>query len=123
MISIADARSQEHHRRALSRIPGGVNSPVRAMTAVGREHPLFIERGSGAVIHDIDGNPFIDYVCSWGPLIAGHAHPDVVEAITERARLGTTFGAPTQLDPAVPATDGTVSNSPRRSAGGCRRSR
>ena len=98
MISIADARSQEHHRRALSRIPGGVNSPVRAMTAVGREHPLFIERGSGAVIHDIDGNPFIDYVCSWGPLIAGHAHPDVVEAITERARLGTTFGAPTQLE-------------------------
>ena len=98
MISIADARSQELDRRARSRIPGGVNSPVRAMTAGGRAHPLFIERGSGAVIHDVDGNPFIDYVCSWGPLIAGHAHPDVVAAITERVALGTTFGAPTQLE-------------------------
>ena len=98
MISIADPKSQELFRRAQSRIPGGVNSPVRAMGAVGRANPLFIERGSGALIHDVDGNPFIDYVCSWGPLIAGHAHPDVIAAVTERAALGTSFGAPTQLE-------------------------
>ena len=88
MISIADVKSQELYARALSRLPGGVNSPVRAMKAIGRENPLFIERGSGAVIHDVDGNPFIDYVMSWGPLIAGHAHPEVIAAITERAALG-----------------------------------
>ena len=98
MISIADVKSQELYARALSRLPGGVNSPVRAMKAIGRENPLFIERGSGAVIHDVDGNPFIDYVMSWGPLIAGHAHPEVIAAITERAALGTTFGAPTALE-------------------------
>lgn len=95
MISIADAKSQELYARARSRIPGGVNSPVRAMQAVGRETPLFIERGSGALVHDVDGNQFIDYICSWGPLIAGHAHPDVVSALTDRVSLGTSFGAPT----------------------------
>jgi glutamate-1-semialdehyde 2,1-aminomutase len=76
-------------------MPGGVSSPVRAMRAVGRD-PLFMKSGSGAELIDADGNRFIDYVCSWGPLILGHAHPDVVEAVTAAARRGTSFGAPTE---------------------------
>jgi len=76
-------------------LPGGVNSPVRAMRAIGRD-PIFIERAEGAEITDADGNTYVDYVCSWGPLIHGHAHPAVLEAVGEAAALGTTFGAPTQ---------------------------
>jgi len=98
MISIVDTKSQALFARARSRIPGGVNSPVRAMGAVGRQAPLFIERGLGPFVHDVDGNQLVDYVCSWGALIAGHAHPDVVAAVTERAALGTSFGAPTALE-------------------------
>jgi glutamate-1-semialdehyde 2,1-aminomutase len=75
-------------------IPGGVNSPVRAMRAIGRD-PLFVERASGAEITDVDGNTYVDYVCSWGPLILGHAHPRVMEAVTATAVGGTTFGAAT----------------------------
>jgi glutamate-1-semialdehyde 2,1-aminomutase len=75
-------------------LPGGVNSPVRAMRSIGRE-PLFIERAEGAEIIDVDGNTYVDYVCSWGPLILGHAHPDVIEAVLQAAARGTTFGAPT----------------------------
>ena len=75
-------------------LPGGVNSPVRAMRAIGRD-PIFIERAAGAEIIDVDGNTYVDYVCSWGPLIHGHAHPAVVAAVTEAAARGTTFGAPT----------------------------
>ncbi|MDQ6836450.1 MAG: glutamate-1-semialdehyde 2,1-aminomutase [Actinomycetota bacterium] len=75
-------------------MPGGVNSPVRAMRAIGRD-PIFIASGEGAVIHDVDGNEYIDWVCSWGPLILGHAHPEVVEAVREAAGRGTSFGAPT----------------------------
>jgi glutamate-1-semialdehyde 2,1-aminomutase len=75
-------------------LPGGVNSPVRAMRSIGRD-PLFIDRAQGAVITDVDGNTYVDYVCSWGPLIHGHAHPEVIEAVTETAARGTTFGAPT----------------------------
>jgi glutamate-1-semialdehyde 2,1-aminomutase len=97
-ISIADIKSKDLYARALSRIPGGVNSPVRAMQAIHRDAPLFIDHGSGAVIHDVDGNQYIDYVCSWGPLIAGHAHPDIVAAVTAQAALGTTFGAPTAAE-------------------------
>ena len=93
-ISLRDTRSAELYGRALQYLPGGVNSPVRAMRAIGRD-PLFIERGAGAEITDVDGNTFIDYVCSWGPLILGHAHPDVLAAIASAAELGTTFGAPT----------------------------
>lgn len=78
-------------------IPGGVNSPVRNFSKVGK-HPRFIERGSGSKIYDIDGNQFIDYVASWGPLILGHAHPDVVGAIINAASNGTSFGAPTPLE-------------------------
>jgi glutamate-1-semialdehyde 2,1-aminomutase len=78
-------------------LPGGVNSPVRAFKAVGGQ-PLFIERGQGASLWDVDGNCFVDYVLSWGPLILGHAAPAVVAAITETARLGTTFGSPSPLE-------------------------
>ena len=90
----AATRSQELYRRALELIPGGVNSPVRAMRSIGRE-PLFIARAAGAEIEDVDGNRYVDWVCSWGPLIAGHAHPDVVRAVAEAAALGTSYGAPT----------------------------
>jgi glutamate-1-semialdehyde 2,1-aminomutase len=78
-------------------LPGGVNSPVRAMRAIGRD-PIFIERASGAEITDVDGNTYVDYVCSWGPLIHGHAHPAVLEAVAEAAALGTSFGAPTAAE-------------------------
>jgi glutamate-1-semialdehyde 2,1-aminomutase len=92
--SLTDTRSSELYRRALEAIPGGVNSPVRAMQAIGRE-PIFIARGDGAELIDVDGNRFLDYVCSWGPLIHGHAHPHVLAAIVEAAGRGTSFGAPT----------------------------
>jgi glutamate-1-semialdehyde 2,1-aminomutase len=95
--SLRDTRSAELYRRALARLPGGVNSPVRAMGAIGRE-PLFVARGEGAELIDVDGNRFVDWVCSWGPLIAGHAHPEIVEAVTAAARAGTSFGAATERE-------------------------
>jgi glutamate-1-semialdehyde 2,1-aminomutase len=95
---LTTARSAGLHARAVRLIPGGVNSPVRAMRAVGREHPLFAARGEGAWIEDADGNRFVDYVCSWGPLIAGHAHPEVLAAVAEAAQRGTSFGAPTEAE-------------------------
>ncbi|HSZ69138.1 MAG TPA: glutamate-1-semialdehyde 2,1-aminomutase [Solirubrobacteraceae bacterium] len=94
MASLTDTRSAELYRRACKLIPGGVNSPVRAMHAIGRD-PIFIERGAGAELLDVDGNRYVDYVCSWGPLIHGHAHPDVLAAIHAAAEQGTSFGAPT----------------------------
>jgi glutamate-1-semialdehyde 2,1-aminomutase len=87
-------RSGELYERALHLLPGGVNSPVRAMRSIDRD-PLFIASGEGATITDVDGNHYVDWVCSWGPLILGHAHPRVVAAIREGASHGTTFGAPT----------------------------
>ncbi len=92
--SLTDTRSAECYREALSVLPGGVNSPVRAMTAIGRT-PIFVDRASGAELYDVDGNRYVDYVCSWGPLILGHAHPDVVAAVTAAAERGTSYGAPT----------------------------
>jgi glutamate-1-semialdehyde 2,1-aminomutase len=92
--SLTDQRSHELYQRALQLLPGGVNSPVRAMHAIGRE-PVFVERGSGAELFDVDGNRYVDYVCSWGPLIHGHAHPDIVDAVSAAAARGTSFGAPT----------------------------
>ena len=71
-----------------------MNSPVRAFRSIGRD-PIFIESGSGAELRDVDGNAYIDYVCSWGPLILGHADPGVIEAVTAAAALGTSYGAPT----------------------------
>ena len=91
----AGARSSELYRRALGLLPGGVNSPVRAMRAIGRD-PVFVARGAGAELVDVDGNRYVDWVCSWGPLIAGHAHPRVVEAVVEAAGAGTSYGAPTE---------------------------
>ena len=92
--SLTDTRSAELYRRAVRVLPGGVNSPVRAMGSIGRD-PLFVERAAGAEIIDVDGNSYVDYVCSWGPLIHGHAHPPVIEAVRAAAELGTTFGAAT----------------------------
>jgi glutamate-1-semialdehyde 2,1-aminomutase len=95
--SLTDTRSAEYYRRALDLMPGGVNSPVRAMRAIGRD-PLFIARGEGAELLDVDGNRYVDYVCSWGPLIHGHAHPEVLAALAEAAARGTSFGAPTPAE-------------------------
>ena len=92
--SLSDTRSAELYRRAVRVLPGGVNSPVRAMRSIGRD-PIFIERAAGAEIIDVDGNTYVDYVCSWGPMILGHAHPEVIDAVTEAAALGTSYGAPT----------------------------
>jgi len=87
-------RSSELYKRALQVLPGGVNSPVRAMRAIGRD-PIFVAHGEGAELVDVDGNRYVDWVCSWGPLIHGHAHPDVVRAVERAAEAGTSFGAPT----------------------------
>lgn len=87
-------KSGEAYRQAAEAIPGGVNSPVRAALAVGAD-PAFIARGEGAYLWDVDGNRYIDYVGSWGPLIMGHAHPAVVDAVCAAARNGLSFGAPT----------------------------
>ena len=94
---MARGSSERLYRQAEQIIPGGVNSPVRSCRAVGT-HPLFIARGQGSKIFDVDGNIYIDYVGSWGPLILGHAHPEVVEAIKTAAELGTSFGIPTTLE-------------------------
>src|ERR687888_404463 len=89
--------SKKLFARASDILPGGVDSPVRAFTAVGGG-PLFVRRASGAKLQDVDGNTFIDYVMSWGPLIHGHAPPGLVKAIAATARLGTSFGAPSPLE-------------------------
>jgi glutamate-1-semialdehyde 2,1-aminomutase len=89
--------SEKWLSRARQILPGGVNSPVRSFKAVGGTPPVF-QRGEGAFLFDIDGNRYIDYVGSWGPLILGHAHPEVVEAVIAAARNGTTFGAPTPAE-------------------------
>ena len=90
-------KSDELFNRASVKIPGAVNSPVRAWKAVGAA-PIFIESGSGATVIDADGNAFLDYVCSYGPAILGHAQQRVIEAVAEQARLGFGFGAPTRLE-------------------------
>jgi glutamate-1-semialdehyde 2,1-aminomutase len=89
--------SQEIYRRATDVLVGGVNSPVRAFRAVGGD-PIIVERAEGARLWDADGNEYLDYVCSWGALILGHAHPKVVEAIADQARRGTSYGMPTELE-------------------------
>ncbi len=90
-------QSEALFQEAQKVIPGGVNSPVRAFNAVGG-NPLFIAKAKGPRITDVDGNEFIDYVSSWGPMIFGHAHPKIVEAVSRQAQLGTSFGAPTELE-------------------------
>jgi glutamate-1-semialdehyde 2,1-aminomutase len=91
------SRSEQLFNRAQEVIPGGVNSPVRAFRAVGGK-PLFIERGNGSHIWDVDGKEYIDYIGSWGPLIFGHRPPEVVKALTEVLEVGTSFGAPTERE-------------------------
>ena len=100
MIKLNGQKSEILFKRAQEVIPGGVNSPVRAFRAVGRA-PLFIREASGATITDVDDNSYIDYVGSWGPMILGHAHPVVIEAIREAAGRGTSYGAPTELEVAL----------------------
>src|SRR5215813_5246681 len=90
-------RSSRLFTRALNILPGGVDSPVRAFKAVGRS-PLFIRRANGARLEDADGNRYIDYVMSWGPLIHGHAPRALVKLLAATARDGTSFGAPTELE-------------------------
>jgi glutamate-1-semialdehyde 2,1-aminomutase len=90
------ARAAELYARALELIPGGVNSPVRAMKAVGLDEPLFARRGEGAYLEDVEGRRYLDWVLSWGPLIFGHADPETIEAVVAAAREGTTFGTATE---------------------------
>jgi len=87
--------SADLYAQALELLPGGVNSPVRAMRSIGRD-PVFVARGEGAELIDVEGNRYVDWMMSWGPLIAGHAHPEVVEAVSVAAAAGTSFGAPTE---------------------------
>jgi glutamate-1-semialdehyde 2,1-aminomutase len=90
-------KSSELFRRAQATIPGGVNSPVRAFRSV-KMNPLFISRASGSKVYDVDGNEFIDYVGSWGPMILGHSHPAVIESVSNSLKNGLSFGAPTELE-------------------------
>ncbi|MDP8974309.1 MAG: aminotransferase class III-fold pyridoxal phosphate-dependent enzyme, partial [Actinomycetota bacterium] len=90
-------RSARLMERAMHRLPGGVNSPVRAFRSVGGE-PVFMQRGDGSRLFDADGNSYVDYVMSYGPLVLGHAYPSVVGALEKAVRDGTTFGAPTELE-------------------------
>src|ERR687884_1227778 len=91
------SRSAELFAQAQHLLPGGVDSPVRAFRAVGGT-PRFIARGKGSAVWDVDGNRYVDYLGSWGPLIAGHAHPGVVAAIQDAATRGTSYGAPTEAE-------------------------
>ena len=89
------SKSEALFRRAVEIIPGGVNSPVRAFKSVGGQ-PVFMARGEGSRIFDVDGNQYIDYVCSWGPLLLGHRHPEILAALERALTVGTSFGAPTE---------------------------
>ncbi len=91
------SRSEELYRKALTLIPGGVNSPVRAFKSVGMS-PIFIKKASGSRVWDVDGNEYIDYVGSWGPMILGHAHPAIVKAVQHATAEGTSFGAATEFE-------------------------
>src|SRR4026207_788963 len=95
--SLIMSRSAKIFRRATRKIPGGVNSPVRAWKSVGGM-PLVIERGKASLVFDADGKRYIDFVGSWGPLILGHAHPNIVRVVKQRASKGFTFGAPTEAE-------------------------
>src|SRR5436309_6414732 len=109
-ISINISRSEELFARAVEKIPGGVNSPVRAFRSVGGQ-PVFIARGQGSHLFDVDGNEYIDYVGSWGPLILGHRHPEILAALEHALTIGTSFGAPTaqEIDLAAAICDAVPS--------------
>ncbi|MAZ71869.1 MAG: glutamate-1-semialdehyde-2,1-aminomutase [Flavobacteriaceae bacterium] len=95
-------RSSALFQEAQTVIPGGVNSPVRAFKAVGGD-PIFVEKAKGAYLYDVDGNKLIDYINSWGPMILGHAHPPVIDAVVAKAKKGTSFGMPTQIETEIAA--------------------
>src|SRR5471032_99770 len=94
---MSQACSEKLFAEALRYLPGGVNSPVRAFRAVGGT-PFFAQKAYGSRVEDIDGNSYIDYVCSWGPAILGHAHPEVIAAVKSTAERGTSFGIPNELE-------------------------
>src|SRR5213592_2881785 len=94
---ISRAKSEALFAEALKYIPGGVNSPVRAFRAVGGQ-PFFVDRAKGARVWDVDGHEYIDYVCTWGPAILGHAHPKIIQAVQQAAEYGTSFGIPNPLE-------------------------
>src|ERR1700741_4860689 len=96
-MNYENTRSKILFERAQQSIPGGVNSPVRAFKSVGGT-PIFIKKAKGAYLYDEDGNKYIDYIASWGPMILGHAHEAVVKAIQEKAIHSTPYGAPTELE-------------------------
>lgn len=91
------SKSENLYSAARELIPGGVNSPVRAFTGVGGT-PLFIEKADGAYLYDVDGKAYIDYVGSWGPMVLGHNHPAIRNAVIEAAERGLSFGAPTEME-------------------------
>jgi glutamate-1-semialdehyde 2,1-aminomutase len=95
---VALTTRSELYRRAVDLIPGGVNSPVRAMRAVGLDEPIFVRSGAGAELEDVDGRRYVDWVMSWGPLIFGHADPETLAAVADAAARGTSFGAPTEAE-------------------------
>jgi len=97
MKTVAHSESRKLFAEALEYIPGGVNSPVRAFRGVGGE-PFFVNRAKGSRVWDVDGNEYIDYVCTWGPAILGHAHPAIIRAVQETAEKGTSFGIPNPLE-------------------------
>ncbi|MGL4308034.1 glutamate-1-semialdehyde 2,1-aminomutase [Cetobacterium sp. SF1] len=90
--------SEMIYKKAINIIPGGVNSPVRAFKSVKRSHPIFVKKGLGSKIWDEDNNEYIDYICSWGPLILGHNHPRVLNGVKEAIELGSSFGLPTKME-------------------------
>src|SRR6478752_530170 len=94
---ISRIKSEQLFATALQYIPGGVNSPVRAFRAVGGQ-PFFVNKVSGAHVFDVDGNDYVDYVCTWGPAILGHAHPKIIKAVQETAEHGTSFGIPNPFE-------------------------
>ncbi len=94
---VSRPRSESAFHRARELMPGGVNSPARAFGGVGG-HPLFMDHATGPYLFDIDGHRYLDYIGSWGPMILGHAHPAVIEAIQKAAVRGTSFGAPTEAE-------------------------
>ena len=95
-VKLDTRASEAAYSRAVGLMPGGVNSPVRAMRSIGLDHPIFVERAKGFELIDVDGHRYIDWVCSWGPLILGHAQSAVVEAVRDAAGRGTSYGAPTE---------------------------
>ena len=97
MFKLINNRSKKLFEQAQKVIPGGVNSPVRAFKYVGGS-PIFIKNALGAYLIDEDGNKYIDYISSWGPMIIGHAHPEIIKAINEQSKKGTSYGIPTELE-------------------------